>query len=100
MTAPQIIEARRVMDRVILADMHSNGSSCFRQYDFFHRLSTLGDPRYMTREMVRAICRSLTDRGFAHYQRGLFTEDGEVAGAGYGITRLGLAYLMALEEIS
>ncbi|MFB9149563.1 hypothetical protein [Roseovarius ramblicola] len=47
----------------------------------------------------RALRRDLTDRGLARYQRGLFSDDGLPAGAGYAITPKGLRYLCALEEI-
>lgn len=46
---------------------------------------------WITRDMARAILRSLTERGYCVYRRGLFNEDGEVAGAGYGLTKEGLA---------
>lgn len=53
---------------------------------------------WFPRETTRAVCRDLTDRGMAHFMRGLFTDDGYPAGAGYGITRRGLRYLAALDE--
>lgn len=43
----------------------------------------------MPRERARSACRSLAAKGLAQYWRGLFTEDGEVAGSGYAITRAG-----------
>lgn len=47
---------------------------------------------WITRDMARALLRDLTDRGHCNYKRGLFTEDGQVAGAGYGLTKSGLDY--------
>jgi len=47
----------------------------------------------LPREIVRALCRQLTDDGLACYARGLWTEDGEPFGAGYGITRKGIERL-------
>lgn len=38
---------------------------------------------------IRKACRSLTNKGLAHYMRGLMTEDGEVAGSGYQCTTEG-----------
>lgn len=38
------------------------------------------------RELVRAILRQLRDKGLAIYGSGLWTDDGEVAGAGYAAT--------------
>ena len=40
----------------------------------------------LTRKEVRLACRSLTRKGLAVYARCLFTEDGEMAGAGYAAT--------------
>lgn len=46
----------------------------------------------LDRKAVRRACRSLTRKGFAKYQNALWGEDGP-AGAGYGATELGAAYL-------
>ena len=43
----------------------------------------------LDRRTVRKACRSLAERGLARYMRGLFDDDGRVAGAGYGLTRTG-----------
>lgn len=51
---------------------------------------------YVTVDMARGILRSLTDRGYCRYARGLFTEDGMVAGSGYGLTPNGLKYYSEL----
>lgn len=45
------------------------------------------------RDLVRGLLRGLTDKGLAYYAPGLFTEDGEVAGSGYGITQKGRQFL-------
>lgn len=94
-----IKDAQRCFDRVILRRM-ADPHAAFGYFETFYSLRALVDPSLLSRDMAGAICRSLKDRGFARYQRGLFTEDGETAGSGYGITRKGLAYLMALEEVS
>lgn len=51
------------------------------------------------REIVRGLCRSMRNRGLMRYKAGLFSEDGMVAGGGYGTTRKGRRYLAALEEV-
>ena len=38
---------------------------------------------------VRRACRSLARKGLAEYKRGLWTEEGEPAGSGYGATKAG-----------
>lgn len=45
------------------------------------------------RQEVRRICRYLARKGFAVYSRGLWTEEGEPAGAGYAITKEGENFL-------
>lgn len=37
-------------------------------------------------KIVRRSCRSLKRKGLAEFMRGLFNEDGETAGSGYGCT--------------
>jgi hypothetical protein len=70
---------------------------CLRTLD-----NMISDPEYCTRtdgmaksmgidkDMVIALLRELKRRGHADFFRGLFTEDGDVAGAGYAPTRAGL----------
>jgi hypothetical protein len=41
------------------------------------------------RKIVRRICRHLARQGMAKYSRGLWSEEGTPAGAGYGITDVG-----------
>ena len=48
--------------------------------------------------MIRRACRRLRRLGLAEYMQGLFTEDGEVAGSGYGITPAGNSYLENLKK--
>jgi hypothetical protein len=43
----------------------------------------------LTRAQVRLACRSLRRKGLAEFRAGLWTEDGEPAGAGYSATTLG-----------
>ena len=46
-----------------------------------------------TKDFVRGMLRQMTDEGLCYYMRGLFTEEGQVAGAGYGITQKGRDWL-------
>ena len=50
------------------------------------------------RSTVRRHVRALARKGFATYHRGLWTEDGEPAGAGYCITKTGIEVVEALES--
>lgn len=46
------------------------------------------------REVCRALIRGLIDDGLAEYHKGLWSEDGEPAGAGYSITPKGARMLL------
>lgn len=78
-----------VEDRVLEA---MNNHECFMGeplescWTFNYLVRETGLPR----ELIRGLCRKLTDEGFARYANGLCTEDGETAGAGYGITQKGI----------
>lgn len=50
---------------------------------------TLIDDTGLDRSTVRRSCRYLTRIGLAEYHRGLWTEDGELGGAGYCISEKG-----------
>lgn len=47
----------------------------------------------LTHREVRLACRSLKRKGLAEFLIGLMDFDGQFAGAGYGVTRLGAALL-------
>lgn len=49
----------------------------------------IGRRTRLSRKLIRRACRSLRRKGLAEYGRGLWTEDGEVAGSGYAATRAG-----------
>lgn len=54
----------------------------------------------LDRATVRRACRSLARKGLAEYARGLWTMDGEPAGAGYGATIAGREMLKTATEES
>lgn len=43
----------------------------------------------LERNIVRRCCRSLARKGLTSFERGLWSEGGEPAGSGYGLTREG-----------
>ena len=57
--------------------------------------STISKATGLEVKVVRRVCRSLKRKGLAEFMRGLFNEDGEVAGSGYGATDAGLSFLAA-----
>ena len=87
---------RDFLDLYVLGMIEGHGSMA-RDGEWFFSLGWFTN-EWVTRDMARAICRGLTDRGLCHWRRGLFTEDGEVAGSGYGITREGIEYYRSKGE--
>lgn len=63
----------------------ANASEDFGCYAFdpIYRATGIPIPR------VRAACRSLTDKRLCEFHQTLWTEDGEMCGAGYGATKAG-----------
>lgn len=88
---------QRFLDRYVLREMADSTPSGYTSSEWAFPLRHFVND-WITKDMARAICRSLTDRGFATYRRGLFNDDGEVGGAGYGITDKGVAYLAELNS--
>ena len=91
-----LAELQRELDRRILQHMEECRDSSFGRFEYaFHFDCFVQEPK-LTRDMVRAVCRSLTDRGYCFYMRGHLCEDGSLGGAGYGITDKGAEYLETL----
>lgn len=65
-----------------LAEEYGSESDCF----YFRGLTY--DTGLTIRE-IRLACRALTRKGLAEYVKGLFDEDGKVAGSGYRATEVG-----------
>lgn len=72
-TTPKINEMKVL---VVLAAHHG---ACFPFRPLMRRTR-------LSRTEVRRACRSLRRKGLARYERALWTEDGEMVGAGYGAT--------------
>lgn len=87
-------EARRVFDRHVLQIMAERSAS-FGCTETFFPLRTFAND-WLPKEMARGLLRDLAARGYCRFQCGLFSEDGQVAGSGYGITDDGLAYYREL----
>jgi DNA-binding MarR family transcriptional regulator len=66
----------------VLAEIYDHESNC---YFFRHIAAETG----LEITQVRKACRSLARKGLAEYLRGLFDEDGMVAGSGYCCTKAG-----------
>lgn len=47
----------------------------------------------LPRATVRRACRALTRKGLAEFGKGLWTDDGEMAGSGYRATKKGRALI-------
>lgn len=92
-------QAQQTVDRYILEKMEESRDRAFDRSGWAFHLGYFVQDPWLTKDMVRAACRSLTDRGFAFYLNGLMTDDGALGGAGYGITDKGADYLKTLMEI-
>jgi len=77
------------LDRHVLAYIDDHDTNGFDWLAFNLRPFTND---WITRDMASAICKSLRDRGYLTYERGLWTEGGEPAGSGYAIHRLAHAH--------
>lgn len=75
-------EAERAV-LIELADLYSYGGFGFVGFDPICRETGLD------RKIVRRACRSLARKGLAEFARGLWNEDGEPGGSGYGATKAG-----------
>nr|WP_319498052.1 hypothetical protein [uncultured Cohaesibacter sp.] len=93
MTNPLLAAKRRLEQHVLrlLADAYkANQDFCYLT------LKALETPE-INCEIIRAILIDLRKDGLATYAKGLWTDDGELAGSGYAITPDGRDYLRALE---
>lgn len=82
------------LDRHVLGYIEDHDTNGFDWFAFNLR-PFIND--WITRDMASAICKSLRDRGYLTYERGLWTEDGEPGGSGYAITEAGREYLRSIE---
>ena len=77
---------------VLIALNTSEGESVFGEECYFPFASIMSRTG-LDRTSVRNACRVLKRRGYTDFKAGLWTEDGEPAGAGYRITAEGKASL-------
>lgn len=70
----------------VLAALASIGGGDFSYANF----RSIARRTRMNRRSIRLACRSLARKKLAVFGRGLWTEDGEVAGSGYSVTALGV----------
>ena len=89
-TGPTLAECVVKLEAALLAQMEDGSPSGYDTYGFSFRYFT---DEVFHRDLVRGLLRGLTDKGLAYYAPGLFTYDGNVAGAGYGITEKGRQFL-------
>ena len=87
-TSPLMPEMR-VIENYLLHVMESHIPLDYGRKGYAFSLAFLAQETGLHRDVVRGVCRSLTDQGLATYMKGLWTEDGMPAGSGYGITNAG-----------
>jgi DNA-binding IclR family transcriptional regulator len=70
-------------------------AASYSEYEdfYFQNFKSICRRTKLPRAEVRRCARSLARKGFAKFGKGLWTEDGELAGSGYGCTKAGVAAL-------
>ncbi len=69
----------------------------FDYYDQFYYFGFIAEKTGLPKNKVRVYVRALARKGLAEYQRGLFDDDGFIAGSGHAITKQGIEFLKALK---
>jgi hypothetical protein len=77
----------------VLVERRDNYSEGF----YFQSFAYLQKKTGLERGAVCRACRALARKGLAEFARGLWSEDGEPAGSGYGATKQGAAFITSLE---
>jgi predicted GNAT superfamily acetyltransferase len=90
----RINEIERGVLKVLVAARESDSDFYFKNFASIKR--SLPTYVYLDRAAIRRACRSLSRKGLAEYGKGLWNDDGEVAGAGYAATREGAKALVIL----
>jgi len=89
MSPSPLMREMRVIENYLLHVMESHVPSEYDRRGYAFSLAFLAQETGLHRDVVRGVCRSLTDQGLAFYMKGLWSEDGMPAGSGYGITEAG-----------
>src|SRR4051812_32496717 len=92
---PAVVRLNEVEALVLVILGSSGGDFCF--WNFAGLCKETG----LDRAKIRRACRSLARKELAVFERGLWTEDGEPAGSGYGATTSGViraAFIKATVE--
>lgn len=80
------------MDRITLAILSNVPSA-----EYCVGLRSISGNSGLHTEVCRGVIAELRERGLIEYHRGLFDEDGNVAGAGYSITLAGVDWVRQRE---
>lgn len=81
MTAIRLSEREKQALRVLAGAYHSEANCLY--------LSTIARLSEVEPKLIRRVVRSLARKGMAELVRGLFDDDGRIAGSGYCCTRAG-----------
>ena len=76
----EVLTALTVLEKAVLRALDPH---------YYTYLRTTSELTHIPPEVCRAILRGLVDQGMAEYGRGLFSDDGQVAGSGYRLTSKG-----------
>lgn len=87
----------RVSDRELKA-LTALYSTWYRGEAWCLYFKTIAEQSGLEPHTVRRTVRSLARKGLAEYQRGLFTDDGMIAGSGYACTKAGADLIESLNK--
>lgn len=96
MNKPITISEKERIVLEVLAEEFSGEANCFYFRGIVSRLKGLKNE--LDERQVRIACRSLARKGLAEFQRGLFDQDGMVAGSGYSATEQGAALISPCDD--
>lgn len=98
-TAGDVIRAARGLsnDQQVVLKALAESYSTYEGFNYTG-FKSLSAHTMMRKARVRVVTRQLARKGLAEYAKGLFTEDGAVAGAGYSVTTLGNVVAQVISE--
>ena len=91
---PNLSPNQRAVLEALVAACREDSDFCCLNFD------ALSERAGLDRKLVRRACRYLARKALAEFQKGLWTDCGEPAGAGYGATPAGVELVKQLEAVA
>ena len=84
-------------EQAVLTSLRAGYNDYDEVVEFYYHFSGITEETELELRLVRRACRSLAKKGLAEFKRGLFDDEGKVAGSGYGCTKAGADWLAGVE---